>query len=507
VSAFDRSSALLASQNDLAPTISQHGVLRDLLLSVVRVEHDDMAPPVWIVAAADGSSRVTAGHRIHGISAADVVYRLPADERAQRGLLGAIAAISGRPDEQLTAAEIARARALVAPATIVLRFRPDDSSPLRYDRAVRFIVGITHVEPPRPWGPASENDALADAVIEEFRDTGRASSVEGAWFAATLTPDRAREEGFDQHPDSRVAAIAARFLSASNQRSFRRGVLRITANKRVSRELKVRIVTEMAVRPWRSTQTDPEKVNGVRAALHRTLDLPAVKDDGWRRDTDDPDRLLAAALAELEAAGGTGPASVELAVRGGYYLAVHGALRRESASRSQDFRAPSSVLQRMLESERGLRTLHTAIIDGRGGRRPTRVDTGGAPERGPAESPLLVDDAWLRRTFPAAGTQVAVPPIEGKVDTPESRFERERQRVVGLVDSLDSALKSAEAIQGLSRALVRERGWPSSEAEDLAERLGRTAGRLRLWATVAKEAEEFEDTTHEALAADEGNLS
>src|SRR5262249_44586434 len=79
VSGFDRSTGLLAQQNDLAPTIAEHGILRDLMLAVVRIEHDDKTPPSWVVAAGDGSSRTTASHRNQGLSAEQVVYQFPAD--------------------------------------------------------------------------------------------------------------------------------------------------------------------------------------------------------------------------------------------------------------------------------------------------------------------------------------------------------------------------------------------------------------------------------------------
>ncbi|MFI6262162.1 hypothetical protein [Micromonospora sp. NPDC051006] len=496
VSALDWSNAYLERVNDLSTTIGQHGVLRDLLLSVVRIEHTDGAPPSWILGAADGSSRVSAAHRLHDLKAEEVVYQLPQNERRFRGLIGDVIADAQRPIEQVAESAVKRTHALVAPATVVLRFVPDSPARhLRYDQAIRFIVGITHVEPPKAWGKASENDALGDAVIEEFVDGRRITSVEGRWYRATISPAEADQEGFDRHLDTRVAEIAARFLPDSAHKPFRRGVLRITAKSRVNREFKTQIATELALRPWRSTQPESEAdaVKGARSTLQRTLLWPALREDGWRRTTNDPDLLLTEALRELASTDGSmsGPSGVELAVRGGYYLAIHRRLRRE-VSTFNDKRAPYAVLQRMTESEHGLRTLHAAVVEGRADRVPVQVDGEGSPIRSSDGSVLLADNRWLRLTFSPADE---VGPVFGEdVDTPETTFARERRRVSGLVDSLESTIRVVAEIPGrTTRKLVREQGWPSGHAEDLANRLMKISGDLRFWASFYEAAEEAEN--------------
>jgi KaiC/GvpD/RAD55 family RecA-like ATPase len=489
VSGFDRSSAILAQQNDLAPTIGEHGILRELMLSVVRVDHDDRTPPTWIVAADDGSSRTTGAHRNLGIGAEQVVYQFPADDRAYRGFLGGVLATAQSPAEELTSRDVACTRSLVAPATLVLRFVPDPGSELGYDQAIRFIVGITHVEPPQRWSSASENDALGDALIEEFLTTRRISHAQARWFAATLTPAEAVSLGPDA--DTRVVEIVARFLSNSAHQGVRRGVLRITAKGRVTADFKTKIITEMMLRPWRSAQPDPEPINAVRSTIQRLLAWPVLKEDGWRRGTDVPDMLLAEALEELGDGNSAGPAGVELGLRAGYYLAIQRRLQRERVG-GVDYRAPSSVLQRMTETEHGLRVLRAAIISGRERQPVARVDAHGAPERNEDQQVLHADDPWIRRTFPAADATLPAEPIEGRVDTPESRFERERQHVAQLVESLDSSVRSASAIKGHVRPLVRDRGWPYQQADHLADRLTEIANKFRLWSAIAQSVEEAE---------------
>ncbi|HXL95433.1 MAG TPA: hypothetical protein VN969_41435 [Streptosporangiaceae bacterium] len=494
VSGFDRSSGLLAQQNDLAQTIGEHGILRDLMLTVVRIEHDDKTPPAWIVGTADGSSRATGAQRNLGLGAEQVIYQFPSDDRAYRGFIGDALNGAARPHDELTGKEIACFNSLVAPATLVLGFRPDDGSSVRFDHSIGFVVGLIHVEPPKPWGPASENDALGDAVIEEFLDSRRASLPRSKWYAATISPGEVDKYGLSPYPDTRVAEIAATFLPDSAQRAFRNGVLRITAKGRVTYDLKAKIVAEMALRPWRSAQPSPDPVTAVRSTLQRMLGWRVLRDNGWHQGTEDPDKLLDEALEELQARGSSGSAGIELALRGGYYLAIHRSLIRET-SRSRDYRAPYMVLQRMTESEHGLRALHSAVVAGRSNQPPVKVDAQGAPERTASQRTVTADDDWLRSTFKAAGSEPdsPAPVITGKVETPESVFAAKRERVAQLADSLDSAVREAAAVQGRAALpLVRERGWPVQQANALADQLTNIASQLRLWAAIAELNEQAE---------------
>ncbi|MFD3727871.1 hypothetical protein [Streptomyces sp. NPDC058671] len=492
---MDKSNSFLARHNDLTETIGQHGILRELLLTVVRIDHDsEDESSVWALAGADGSSRISASHRIHALGASDVLYGLPGDDRKYRQLLSQVLGTGERPREEVTPDDVKRARALVAPATLVLRFIPDESSQLQYDQAVKFIVGITHVEPPKPWGAASENDALADPVIEEFLRAGRLTRTRAEWFAADLTPDEVRSNVLDPWPDTRVAEIVAAFLNAEEHALFRKGVLRITAKSKVTVDFKAKVVTEMILRPWRAANADADaadRVSGTRSTLQRMLKWTPLQASGWHVSGDnDPDKMLESALRSLKEGGSSEGAGVELGVRGGYYLAVHGTLVREARGRTVDYRTPSSVLQRMTENPHGLRTLHRAIIDGRQNRKPQRVDEIGTPQLNLNNKPLEADDTWLRTTFTAVGEAVSSPPIEGDVTTPESEFEGAKAHFANLVASLESALVAAESVRGHSRAFVREQGWPQVHAEDLGIRLDKISGRLKMYAAIAEAAEE-----------------
>ena len=500
VASLGNSAAFLAQNNDLSGTVGQLGILREVFLTVGRIEHADKTAPRHVIWSDDGSSRLSAAHRIMGVDPEEVVYRLPADDRAFRGLLGGTLADALRAPEDLTPEEARRVRALVAPATIVLRFRPDQGSACRYDQAVRFVVGITHVDPPKAWGAASENDALADAVIEEFIERRLISQAEAGWLGATVTAARASEAGFDGHQDTRVADIVATFLPRSAQRAFSKGVRRVTASAGVRAEQRARITTELILRPWRSGRSDQDRVAAVRSTLQRAYTLPPVAEGGWRRGTNDPDKLLDEALHDLAGGVNSGPAGIELAIRGGYWLAVHQGLRRD-ARRSADQRPPSSVLQKMTESEHGLRVLHEAIISGRAGRQPGQVDGNGAPLRTSSDAPIDVIDEWLRKTFHPGSV---IPDIEGEKETPGSKFERARRRVGELVDSLESALREVETVEGPTGPYVRDFGWPTENADALGNRLNKLSARLAVWGQMYAVIGDPGDSDTDEAGADPG---
>ncbi len=477
VASLSNSAAFLAQNNDLSGTVGQLGILREVFLTVGRIEHGDKSAPRHVVWSDDGSSRISAAHRIMGVDPEEVLYRLPADDRAFRGLLGGTIADALRAPEDLTSEEARRVRALVAPATIVLRFRPEEGSSRRYDQAVRFVVGITHVDPPKAWGAASENDALADAVIEEFIERRLISQAQAGWLGATVTATEALEAGFDGHQDTRVADIVATFLPRSAQRPFSKGVRRVTAQSAVRAEQRARITTELILRPWRSGRSDQDRVAAVRSTIQRAYTLAPLAEAGWRRGTDDPDKLLDEALRDLQGGINSGPAGIELAIRGGYWLAIHQGLRRDART-SVDQRPPSSVLQKLTESEHGLRVLHEAIVSGRAGNRPDRVDGNGALLRTSGDASIIVEDDWLRRTFPAGSV---IPDIEGEKETPKSKLERARRKVGELVESLESALREAETVEGPTGPYVRDFGWPTNDADGLGGRLNKLSARLAVW--------------------------
>ena len=222
------------------------------------------------------------------------------------------------------------------------------------------------------------------------------------------------------------------------------------------------------------------------------LGWPVLRENGWYQGTDEPDKLLDEALEELRTRGSSGSAGVELAVRSGYYLAIHRALIRET-TRSYDVRSPYQVLQRMTESEHGLRALHAAIIACGCASRPPR-----SMPKAPRSVPRT-GGPW-RRTTPGSGARsrplARNPSLPSSVVTPRrpSRCSRAGANVSSSWPSqLDSEVREAAAVQGKALPLVRERGWPVQQANRLADQLTGIASRLRLWAAIAELNEQAEN--------------
>ena len=155
---------------------------------------------------------------------------------------------AARPHNELTAKEVADISSLVAPASLVLGFRPDAGYDVRFDQAIRFVVGLMHVEPPKPWGPASENDALGDAVIEEFLDSRRTTPQPAgrSGMGRPLYPEEADRNGLSPYPAPGWPRSRLPSCPTPRSSAFRSGVLRITAKGRVTYDLKAKIVAEMA---------------------------------------------------------------------------------------------------------------------------------------------------------------------------------------------------------------------------------------------------------------------
>ena len=58
------------------------------------------------------------------------------------------------------------------PALILVGFRPNSTGTTGFPTAVKSLVALRHVDPPKPWGEGPANEALADEVLDElFRAT------------------------------------------------------------------------------------------------------------------------------------------------------------------------------------------------------------------------------------------------------------------------------------------------------------------------------------------------
>jgi hypothetical protein len=84
-------------------------------------------------------------------------------------------------------------------------------------------------------------------------------------------------------------------------------VRRVLAQAAVRAGQWARITTELIPRPWRwSGRSDQDRVAAVRSTLQRAYTLAPIAEGGWRRETDDPDKLLDEAPHDLAGGANSG---------------------------------------------------------------------------------------------------------------------------------------------------------------------------------------------------------
>src|SRR3954447_15644134 len=114
--------------------------------------------------------------------------------------------------------------------------------------------------------------------------------------------------------------------------AFARGIRQLTGKGQARKESKTPIIASLVLRGahW----TSPNRRKSAESTLPRAYMMSALWERHWTATTRTADQLLERALADLADEKVLTPAAIELAVRGSYYLVVHGALGRESFGQS-----------------------------------------------------------------------------------------------------------------------------------------------------------------------------
>ncbi|MEV4479091.1 hypothetical protein [Micromonospora coxensis] len=509
VASLNNSATFLKNHNPYDESVRTHGVLREVLVVPVRFEHKDGSRPHWILAAADGSSRTATTHRILNIAPSDVVYGYNDDDHAFRTLLGRVASASGVPLGELSEQQRQELRALTMPAKIIVGFRPDPGSTKTLAEAVRFIVGITHVEPPTQWDTASKLDAQAEAVLEDLFHHGRISEEDAGYFAGLMSPSEAEQRLYSRYADARAAAIVFTLLTPKNRRVSASAIRRVTARARIHVRDIVPVAAELALRGWPG-RADPSatRVDGVRSALQRLLMSSDIARGDWSPTGRTPEALLAAAIGELRAQELGGPAAVELGVLGGWHLVVSGFMQRE-LKESPSKAGLNKVFDTLIRTEHGLRLLADAMARGRRNERPRAINEDGVPVdlHHYAESVGLQahrpyfaehgEDDWLRRTFMIEARPKPEEPLdEEQTVPPETQLEGAKGAVQLAVSRLEDALRAVTFVEGYVRPrLIDEVGWRTEEAASLAGRLEEAARALHRYGWLFQETREVSEPT------------
>ncbi|WP_406199020.1 hypothetical protein OH807_15865 [Kitasatospora sp. NBC_01560] len=500
---LDDAGDYLAEVNPLSEDIEVEGVLQPITVVPARVEHANGHRPSMVLMAADGSSRVTAVHRLLSRRPSTLVYDLGDEQRKLRQAVSVVLRTAQAGNWDLLDAPVQkRLRALTVPARIVVGFRPDNRGAVRFHTAVRSFIGLTHIRAPLSYSPTVVSEAKADAVLERLAEPLRSrgpliAEEEKRWFAATMSTREAAEAGFPADPDNRVAHVVQVILAGGTvaTRSANSGIRTLTAKRSPTKNERVDIAVDLALRPLRDAG-EAGRLVAVRAALQRAYrmadlsvrGLPTVLEgDAGSEVTLDSlrDTALREAGEDNDRSGRLGFAQLELAVKAVYYMATADpmALRREGHSdQREDGRSVDLVLKAMLSCERGIHQAYEIVRAGRA----WRAD-------GPRALPEVAEDGRLPGS-PRPLTNVLVrETYTGQVPTrTEWGWQAADEHWTGVTAAVDQLRKSVEAMATVpaydgGRPYVDRDGWSHEMIRTQRERLDDLSHQLRGWGKTYRE--------------------
>lgn len=479
--AADRAAEEILRHNaKMLGSIRALGIAMPLTLVGLAVEHADGTPTLHLVAAADGSSRLTNTQKtLLGLQTQRTHYDYSLDRRELRRDLGRL--IGTEDDGEREAIH----RALTAPARLILKFVPSVARPATMARAVAAHVGLMHVEAPTPWSEASKSEAKAEVVLETLLEHGAFDEEEITYLAARLSPDEAEARGYPAGVDEQAASVLAALLSPRVARLVRQGIRAVTGQSRVEVGGYVDTVADLAMRGLRGlpeSRNDPRKLKLVRARYTRASRMEEYRTKPWKVTGRPVDEIFGGAVAELSMDPDTATWTnrLELAALGQFHLTREGILTREKygakAANRDDMRASDALLSGLLATKWGLTILRQAIIDGRAGRPLRQVD------EDKNVGPVVMSDQWLRETvLPRAGDPKEHVEVPDEAMSPPARFAALRLRFTSTVRLLREVQDEVAGVSEEGTPLVEQHGWPAEDCRPLIEALREIEARLTVW--------------------------
>ncbi|MFD6949094.1 hypothetical protein A6A08_06965 [Nocardiopsis sp. TSRI0078] len=449
-----QASDYVLNSNDWRDSIRNQGVMTEVWLVATTITHDDDTPDVTVPTTAEGSSRITCVHRLlpdhqsdgrEPLRSADVPYQRN-DRRLRAEIRRLNEAISSVEEEHELEEEVAvQARCEIVPALLLVGFEPHSGTTDDFGVAVKSLVALRHVDYPKPWGPAAENETLADAVIDELRRQNLITAKRADWLSGGLTPQEAKEAGFSDDPATRAAAIVRTFTDRDPEvhAAVRTAITSQSTRKRTSGKLLFELATSLILRSL--PEEEPRRRERIRKYLSNAFRGDLAKED-WAATYRSPEDLVAAALSESEE-GRPGPASAELAVRSAYSLIVKGALTADRGTQNNDQpdrRNPSEVIDRMRATPRGIHQLGQALLD-LSRRGPIRlVDEHGEVERTEKGTESRATEQVLRTRFYAEGKGPGMTPAP---QTPAENLGNALTELAAAVEALLDAVGKVERVK------------------------------------------------------------
>ncbi|MFE3322000.1 hypothetical protein [Nocardia sp. NPDC059195] len=430
--------------NDWRPSIRHQGVMTEVWLAATTFEDASGNPSVTVPVTAEGSSRMTCVHDLLGVRSADVPYER--DERRMRAEIRKLndeIIAAGSPDQVESEAAI-RARCEKVPALLLVGFESHGDIASDFGVAVKSLVALRHVDPPEPWGEATENEALADAVLDELKRRNLITAGKADWLAGALTPVEAEVAGFTADSSVRTAAIFRLFTDRSPHihEAVRAAVTTQSTRKKTSWKLASDLATSLILRSV--SEDDSRKRERIRKYLKVSFD--AELDQGpWEATFRSGEELTTAALVEVEL-GNPGPATRELGARAAYPLVVNQQLldRGPRDIEPEDRRNPGAVVNRMRVATAGVHQLGQALTDHNLGRQIRLVDDAGQIQRTAEGRDIIVKNAGLRHRFQAPGEG---PGLVTAPQTPAEILGNALTALGGAIRDVEIAVRKVEAVR------------------------------------------------------------
>ena len=467
----------ILKDNDWRLSIRNQGVMTEVWLSAVTLLHRDGTAPTTVPVTSEGSSRVVACHDILDIRSADVPYSR--DDRALRSIVRSLnEAVTNGP----TAEQAEALRCETIPALLLVGFEPHPGSSATFATAVRSLVALRHVEPPKPWNEAAKMGSIADAVLEALTDQGLLRPEEELWLLGGLTPKEADAKGFSADPAVRAARIV-RLLTDTDptvHQTIRVAITGQTTKQRITNKFKLEIAAALILRAVGGVE-EGQKVSDIYRAL-QTGFADSLASEPWQATYRATDEVVTEALRELGRGVGAGPASLELAARAAFPLVVSRQLFSDRGTKDNDQidrRQPGTVIDRMRANDRGIRQLGQALTDHAAGRKIRAVSAAGEPiPLDDIDGEQVVTDNWLRQTFPPPGRPVA-PAVP---ETAHERYLDAMAKVGKVMDAVDHAVRRLLAVEGVDgRPLIQTEGVDPADADAWLEDVMQLMQLIPVW--------------------------
>ena len=484
--ASQHAASYVLAENDWRDSIRSQGVMEAVWLVATTYAAQDGTEPATALTTAEGSSRVTAVHKELGIRSSDVPY-----EENETGLRWHYKKLNQAFESGPTGADLIALRCERIPALILVGFRPHASGKTGFPTAVKSMVALRHVDPPKPWGEGPENESLADEVLDEMYRRELISGTERAYYAGACTRAEARDAHLPDDPAARAAMIVRLLTNTDPQyaEAIRVAVTSQSTRKRITTKLANDLATALVLR---AVADEPAKTDQIRRYMRHAFGK-SVHRSAWTPTGRDAATLVQEATAEVRRAiaGGSvdepGPASLELAVRAAYPLVVSGRLNadRGTANNSQpDRRTPGEVLDAMRQTPQGVHQLGRALLDFIDGRPIRAVDEAGEIKRlDDGSGDQAVNDVYLRGEFPPPGKARSTRPGDTALD----RYQNRVNALSLAVDAVERAFDELGAELGDDgRPIVDSHGVDPRSCKAWRELLGRIDEELVIWGRTFK---------------------